>query len=75
VLSLSPVNSLFKFEPHPHLATFPSPSLVPMPESFATEESSLALLPLLLRLQKPDFDLLPVARRLEARRKRASPAP
>ena len=44
------------------------PSSLPMPESLATEESSLfEFFPL---LQKPDLGRFPVARRLDDRRKK-----
>ena len=61
--------------PQPHLPIILSappptpPSSLPMPESLATEESSL--FEFFPRLQKPeDLGRFPVARRLEDRRKK-----
>ena len=63
VLSLSSGDSAC---PQPHLLLIILSA--PMPESFATEESSL--LEFFPRLQKPDLGRFPVARRLEDRRKK-----
>ena len=66
MLSLSPGDSA---RPQPHLSIILSvPSSLPIPESLATEESSL--FEFFPRLQKPDLGRFPVARRLEDRRKK-----
>ena len=63
MLSLSSGDSAW---PQPHLLIILLSSA--MPESLATEESSL--LEFFPRLQKPDLGRFPVARRLEDRRKK-----